>query len=196
MKRKVRLILAACLAAALACLPVSGLADPIVPDTWEGVEEIYGGPDVVPLDFPVYLSQRLSWLSVLDMDELSGYGSLMVVPYAADGNLISEADWADARPATGQHALGINLDQSNYVMVSLIIKGDVLGTGLLNIAQLTRLAQDLNGSKPLAGVYAEAGDLNGNGRIDIGDLPILAQWLTGRIPRTGASLPGLLSALF
>ena len=194
MKRRLSLILAVCLAV-MVCAPAGVLADPVIPETWEGVQEIYGGPEIVPLDFPVYLSQRLNWMSVLDMEELSEYGSLLVAPYAADGSLIPEDAWADAVPATGQHVLGISLELSSYVMIELIIQGDVLGTGQLNIAQLTRLAQAINGSNPLSGPYEQAADLNGSGAVDIGDLTLLAQWLTGRIPRTAGSLSALLGVL-
>ena len=69
--------------------------------------------------------------------------------------------------------------QGNTVStVTVVVKGDVLGTGLLDIGQLTRLAQDLNGTEPLTGVYRDAAQLSGNsGSINIVDLVILATML-------------------
>lgn len=53
---------------------------------------------------------------------------------------------------------------------TVIMTGDVLGTGVMNIAQIVAMARDLNGVQKLQGVYAIAGDFNHNGAIDISDL--------------------------
>ena len=48
---------------------------------------------------------------------------------------------------------------NNIRTTEMVVKGDVLGTGILSVAQLVRLAQALNGSAPLFGAYLLAGDL-------------------------------------
>lgn len=62
---------------------------------------------------------------------------------------------------------------------TVLVMGDVLGTGLINIAQLVRMAKDLNGSQVLLGVFRMAGDWNGSGAVDIADLVREAQVLNG-----------------
>lgn len=175
------------------CLPAAAGAEPVIPETWDGVLEIYGAAPVVPVEQPVYATQKYDWQFISEQDVA---GATMVAPYAGDGTYIPADAWAQTRPATGQRALGINMNDATYALVELIILGDVTGTGVLSIAQLTRLAQALNGSAPLEGVYAQAGDLNGDGQIGIADLPILAQWLTGRVPRTDARLDADMAVLF
>lgn len=64
--------------------------------------------------------------------------------------------------------------------IGIVVSGDVLGTGRLNITQLVRLAQSLNGSKPLEGLYRMAGDLNGDGNVSIVDLVAEAKLLTAQ----------------
>ncbi|MBD5131116.1 MAG: hypothetical protein HDT28_00755, partial [Clostridiales bacterium] len=60
---------------------------------------------------------------------------------------------------------------------TIIVTGDVLGNGVIAINQLVRMAADLNGTRPLEGIYEQAGDFNGNGSIDIADLVAEAQIL-------------------
>ena len=62
---------------------------------------------------------------------------------------------------------------------TLVVKGDVTGTGELNIAQVVRLAKDMTGAEPLHGVYWEAGKVGPypNDRINIADLVALAKML-------------------
>lgn len=191
------MILAAVLAAALLGAPAAALADPVIPDTWEGVMDIYGGAEVIALDFPVYASQGYNWADILSLDELNEFGDLELTPYLQDGAVISAEERPLSRPATGEHALVIDTEKQNYALFELVITGDVLGTGSLNIAQLVRMAQAVNGSAPLEGVYAQAGDLNGDGSISIADLVILGQWISGRYPREVTS-PGqwITGALF
>lgn len=193
MKRKLRILTAACLAAVFVCLPVLGSADPVIPETWDGVMEIYGEAEITQIEQPVYSTQKYSWQ---DINSEGILGATTVAPYAADGSYIPEDLWPETKPATGQHALGINMNAWNYALVELVILGDVIGSGTLSIAQLTRLAQALNGSAPLEGVYAQAGDLSGDGQIGISDLSILARWLTGRVPRSGDGLAAQMTALF
>lgn len=63
-------------------------------------------------------------------------------------------------------------------LITVVIPGDVAGSGILNIAQVTRLASALNGALPLTGPYLQAGLLTGGSRISVSDLVTLAKWLT------------------
>lgn len=62
--------------------------------------------------------------------------------------------------------------------VTIVVKGDVLGTGELDVAQIVRMAQALNRSEPLTGVFLDAGKLTtGGGGINIADLVELAHMI-------------------
>lgn len=63
---------------------------------------------------------------------------------------------------------------------AVVIAGDVLGTGVVDIQQVVRMDQDLNGLRPLEGIFVIAGDFNGSGGIDIADLVLEAQILNGQ----------------
>ena len=63
---------------------------------------------------------------------------------------------------------------------TIIVPGDVLGTGNLNIAQLVRLASACTGERPLTGVYRAAGDFGSNGRVDISDVVREARMIADR----------------
>lgn len=62
--------------------------------------------------------------------------------------------------------------------VTIIIPGDVMGSGILNISQVVRLAQGMTGAVPLTGPYLAAGSLSGSGSVNIADLVALASMLT------------------
>lgn len=54
---------------------------------------------------------------------------------------------------------------------TVVVSGDVIGTGIISLAQLVRLAGVFSGSgSPLKGAYLAAGDFNANGEIGLGDL--------------------------
>lgn len=69
---------------------------------------------------------------------------------------------------------------------AFLIRGDVLGIGTLNIAQLVRLCAHLNGSAPLAGLYLAAANAVGpeDAPADIADLTWMARQLTD-VPAIG-----------
>lgn len=54
--------------------------------------------------------------------------------------------------------------------VTVVVRGDVLGTGRMSLSQVVRLAAALRGQEPLEGPYLAAGDLDGSGSITISDL--------------------------
>lgn len=93
---------------------------------------------------------------------------------------------ADGEPRTPEETVGTGCRlafikdgrlQEEYIIV---MKGDVLGTGVISIAQLVRLAKALTGVNPLAGPWLLAADLNGSGVPDIADLTIEASLLNGK----------------
>lgn len=57
---------------------------------------------------------------------------------------------------------------------TVVMYGDVTGTGIMSITQLVRLTRAFRGIDPLEGPYLLAGDVNGNGRIDLTDLTRVA----------------------
>lgn len=64
--------------------------------------------------------------------------------------------------------------------VTLVILGDVVGTGKITISQLVSMANHMLGDRLLPeGPRREAADINGNGKCDIGDLSKAAKLLIG-----------------
>ena len=108
----------------------------------------------------------------------AGY-SLQIV--GADGEVLEGSDLV----YTGC-VLQLVKDSTGEVVDSatIIVRGDVLGdtntatVGTLAVNQLVRMAQDLNETRPLDGIFEMAGDFNGNGSIDIADLVAEAQLLS------------------
>ena len=117
------------------------------------------------------------FLDELGMDVPAGY-SLRIV--GADGEVLDASDLV----YTGC-VLQLVKDETDEVVDSatIIVRGDVLGAnntgtvGTLAINQLVRMAQDLNETRPLEGIFEIAGDFNGNSSIDIADLVAEAQLL-------------------
>lgn len=72
---------------------------------------------------------------------------------------------------------------------TIIVKGDVQGTGVMNLSQLVRMAQAVSGTKPLEGIYLEAGELDGRPGAGLTDLVREARLLTdgGRLTCTFAA---------
>ena len=58
---------------------------------------------------------------------------------------------------------------------TVVVPGDVLGTGELGVSQLVAMANDLVGIRKLTGVYALAGDLTGDGAITLSDVVAAAK---------------------
>lgn len=52
----------------------------------------------------------------------------------------------------------------------LVIRGDVTGSGVMNLTQLVRMAAAYTGTTPLTGPYLAAGNLSGSGEITLTDL--------------------------
>ena len=111
------------------------------------------------------------FLGQLNMTVPAGY-SLRVV--GSDDQVLA----SDAIVYTGCVLQLINdADGSVADRATIIVAGDVLGTGIIAINQVVRMAQDLNGTRALEGIFQQAGDFNGSGSIDIADLVREAQIL-------------------
>lgn len=125
-------------------------------------------------------------MEVIMCFDVPGYWTCVVEN--PDGEDISVAE----EPiATGDRILLTDPEKQTET-VTVVVRGDVLGTGELNIAQLTALARDLTGQGKLDGPYALAADLNGSGSPDIADLTLEARLLqTGGIPEVPADYPAL-----
>lgn len=108
--------------------------------------------------------------------EVSAGNSLLVC--TVNGKPI-EPDDRTVPFSTGQSLRVLHSGQI-IMQTTVVVAGDVLGTGQLSIAQLVRIAQACTGSRPLSGAYLYAGDLSGSGRIDIGDVVREAQMIAGR----------------
>ena len=95
---------------------------------------------------------------------------------APEGTTITvlQADRQPAAPSqpisTGQIIRVASSSGATISEATIIVAGDVLGTGEINIAQLVRLAKACIGEVTLSGPYRAAGDFSNNGRIDIGDV--------------------------
>lgn len=110
----------------------------------------------------------------LSMIEPPENGTLQVV--TEDGRDVP----ISALVATGQvlearSAGGTLLDHA-YI----VVKGDVIGNGVANVAQMTMVADAVLGRRTLTGLKKEAADMNENSRIDIGDLVSMAGILNER----------------
>lgn len=69
----------------------------------------------------------------------------------------------------------------------VLIPGDVTGTGVLDIAQVARLAAAVEGREPLSGVHFLAADVDGSGVLDEGDVMAMSYALNRRTARRAAS---------
>lgn len=91
---------------------------------------------------------------------------------SADGEVLAD----DASVGTGCFVEVRSADQA-IMTIAVVVRGDVLGTGVLNITQVVRLARAINGEAPLEGVYLEAALLTGGSNVNIADLVTLAKML-------------------
>ncbi|MBD5559717.1 MAG: hypothetical protein HDQ87_05075 [Clostridia bacterium] len=117
-----------------------------------------------------------------------GYWSLIVE--APDGEDISISE---APVATGDRLIFTDTENMTET-TTIIVRGDVLGTGVLAINQLVAIAGVISGQNELTGPYALAADLNSSGAPDIADLVMEANLIgTGGISPLPAGYPDLSS---
>lgn len=86
---------------------------------------------------------------------------------------VVNADGVEASPAaplrTGQV---VTVVQNGEIVMEapVVVRGDVLGTGEMTLAQVVRLADALRGVSPLEGAFLQAGDFTGSGTVTLTDL--------------------------
>lgn len=98
----------------------------------------------------------------------------------------------DAPIANGDRIF-VTTPSGTYTLTGRIeMKGDICGSGRLDIAQLTALARRLNTDDTPASIRV-AGDINGNDRLDIADLTSLADALLSHQSRTSCSAAARMS---
>lgn len=61
-------------------------------------------------------------------------------------------------------------DKLIFLEASVVIDGDVLGTGVMNLSQLVTLTNAFTGSAPLEGPYLEAATFNDTSRVTLSDV--------------------------
>jgi len=83
----------------------------------------------------------------------------------------------NGRIGTGSRITITNEEETRTLTV--IIYGDITGTGRIDSGDLLAMRQHLLGTRTLRGVYATAADINKDGRVNSGDLLALRQHLLG-----------------
>lgn len=77
--------------------------------------------------------------------------------------------------------LRITFSDNSYYDYTVSVKGDVVGSGEINIASVAKLYQYLKGVITMDEAYVEAGDLVGSDGIWINDVAKLYQYIKGTI---------------
>lgn len=172
---------AACLM--LAAVPGTALAQD---SSWAQLLGRYPDRQVEDLTGSLEVTASRSWQEA--REELAEQ-QMTIEVFAAGGEELN-LDGSPLPLCTGQHgAFYFEGYEEGVRLFNVIIQGDVRGTGLLNITQLTRMADAITDWDPLTGVYAQAADLTGNGEVDIMDLVVLARWLRDSVrPRSGVPI--------
>lgn len=102
-----------------------------------------------------------------------------VVPEGASVAVLAEGEAFDpGKPIGTGDQIDLQAPGGEVRQITVVVPGDLLGTGLLDVAQLVRLAQALSGEAPLTGPYLEAACLTGGSAPTAGDLVRLARMLT------------------
>lgn len=84
--------------------------------------------------------------------------------------------------ATGDIAC-FTLGDIEVAQATIIVAGDVIGSGIMSLAQLVRLAGAVSGSGPaLEGPYLAAADLDGSGVLSLSDLVRESELLKKAMP--------------
>lgn len=95
-----------------------------------------------------------------------------------EGNLLSEETMETQIVCTGGNLAVFGPGAQPEEFYTVVVRGDVLGTGKLTIAQVVRVAQAMNGTEPLEGAFLKAAEINEQEGVDIGDLVTISRWLS------------------
>lgn len=137
---------------------------------WNGVEMITG------------LRATKDGTSVASFEQmLVPAEGLVAAVLLSDGNVASQ----DALTATDM-SVQVRDEAGNALAdYPVVVTGDVMGSGVLSVSQLTRIAGELNGTVDLEGPYLLAADWTGDGAPTITDLVAIAKALK-QAPDKGA----------
>lgn len=120
-------------------------------------------------------------MPISDSTETTDVAALTTWVSAPEGASVQVLD-ADGRPApatdpvaTGMIIEVVSEDGTVLQSTTVVVKGDVTGSGEMNLTQLVRMAQGFTGADPLTGVYEDAADLNGDGQVTLTDLVLEAR---------------------
>lgn len=102
----------------------------------------------------------------------------------------------DTKPVDGDKpvATGMVLHTDASTTQTLVVPGDIMGSGVITLSQLVRLV-DCFKHGSLKGVYLLAGDMNGNGQLDLSDLIAVVGLLNGNSTPLEPSQPSEPSGL-
>lgn len=116
---------------------------------------------------PTTVGQLKTWIAVPEgygLDVLTKDGASAEDPALVTTDMMLTATGLDEEEAADR--------------VGVVVTGDVLGTGEMNIAQLVRMAKAINKTQPLEGLALMAADITDSGALDIADLVAEARFLT------------------
>lgn len=116
----------------------------------------------------------------------------LLIRFALTQDQTGEIRQGDARTdewaATGQ-VLEVRDSAGNLTSATpIVVLGDVLGIGKAELAQLIRIAQAVNGTEPLEGLWLQAADFDRSGRVDLTDLLLASQQLQAVIAEDSVEL--------
>lgn len=83
----------------------------------------------------------------------------------------------DAIVGTGCQARLVNADGQTVDTATVVMRGDVTGSGMITLSQLVHAAGAFRGTTTLENAYAAAADWNANGTIDLSDIVLQAKLL-------------------
>lgn len=78
---------------------------------------------------------------------------------------------------TGCQARLVNADGQTMDTATIVMRGDVTGSGMITLSQLVYAARAFRGTETLEDAYAAAADWNANGVIDLSDIVLQAKLL-------------------
>ena len=112
-------------------------------------------------------------MTVAEVKEMYAANGGSIVIETAGGRELKDGE----KIATGSVIILKDKDGNKVEEITVVVKGDVRGDGVMGLGQLVAAAQAVNGKAPLTGAYLAAGDINGDGTIGLGDLVGMAALL-------------------
>ena len=119
------------------------------------------------------LTAKKEAVTVAEVKEMYAANGGSIVIETAGGRELKDGE----KIATGSVIILKDKDGNKVEEITVVVKGDVRGDGVMGLGQLVAAAQAVNGKAPLTGAYLAAGDINGDGTIGLGDLVGMAALL-------------------